>query len=525
MRPALLLSLILLTAPPMYKCGGSRPVPPQPTPFPTPTVEPTPTPTVMPTPSPTATPTAFPTPWPTPAINPADYIPALPTGPTVVVSGDDLAAKLQAAEDDPAFAIVRIEGGGSFTKQVTLKKRTVFDSSTYSIDISGFTDEGAFLVADGVLVEGTWRPPQALLDFWARGNGRNPKDPYLLAVQALTAEQLAGTGTTLLEPTFSLGPQRPAVEVFQALGDNCCSHTGKAQNIAIVGLHIKGRQQEYDGGVRSTVLFGNCHHCTAQNLFLEDTSAIGITFGGSAREEAGNKDNFASDVVGWHNVTTGLPAANVAAINTENGYFFENYGLRLGHNSPRFGGGACFFDLETNSEADHSKNIFVYNNLYDHEGSYVPGNSICLQAPFTSLNKGKVVAANNSIIGGREDREWRYLINGIFLNGLEGCELINNYVFRTGQNAIQAYAIKQCLIQDSDFESTGGGGNPTVMINNSSGNIFRRNNYRDRPDLGINTQAGFVDKCGAGNVYEDNRVGGEVVPSIPVCASTTRQRP
>ena len=107
--------------------------------------------------------------------------------------------------------------------------------------------------------------------------------------------------------------------------------------------------------------------------------------------------------------------------------------------------------------------------------------------------------------------------NGIFLVGLKKCEIINNYVFRTGQNAIQAYALDGCLIQDNDFESTGGGGNFTVMLDSVSNTIFRRNHFRSRPGLTINTQAGFMDKCGKGNVFEDNRVDGKVNPQDRVC--------
>ena len=200
--------------------------------------------------------TAGPTPYPTPNYNPASYIPSVRPGKTVTVRGEDLAQKIQAAQDDASVTAVRIEDGGSITKQVTLRKHTVFDSSTYSCDVQGITDQGQFLIADGVLVEGTWRMPKVLLDYFKFGNGRNWQDPYLLKVQALTAEQLAGTGTTILEPTYVNG-RNPAIEVFQAAGDTIRSHTGAARDIAVIGFHIKGRQKVYDGGVRSTILFGN----------------------------------------------------------------------------------------------------------------------------------------------------------------------------------------------------------------------------------------------------------------------------
>ena len=446
-----------------------------------------------------------PTPYPTPAFDAASFLPPIPRGKTVTVRGENLADKIQAAQDDASVASVRIEGGGSIAKQVTLRKYTVFDSSTYSCDMQGITDLGQFLIADGVRVEGTWRLPQAVVDYFKFGNGRNWQDPYLLKVQALTAEQLAGNGTTILEPTYINGTL-PAIEVFQALGDSVASHTGSARDIAVIGFHIKGRQQIYDGGVRSTILFGNCVKCTAQNNYLEDTGSIGITFGGSALE----KNNYSNQGLVWHNITSGVAAANFAAINTENLLVVENYARRPGHHTPRFGGGVCGFDLETNSAADHSKNIGLYNNLFDYEeasGESV-GNAMCLQDPYHGVNHGRVVAANNIAIGGRADRVHRYMSNGIFLVGLKQCEIVNNYVFRTGQNAIQGYGLDGCRIEDNDLESTGGGGNFTIALVQVVNSTIRRNHFRSRPGLGINTQAGILDNCGKGNVIEDNRVDG-----------------
>jgi len=444
--------------------------------------------------------TQSPAPYPTPVYDPASYVPGVRTGRTATVRGPNLAEKVQAAQDDRSVASVRIEGGGSIEKQVTLRKHTIFDSATYSCDVQGITDYGQFLIADGVRVEGTWRMPKELLDYFKFGNGTNWRDPYLQKVQALTAEQLAGTATTILEPTFVNG-SLPAIEVFQALGDTAASHTGAARDIAVIGFHIKGRQKIYDGGVRSTIQLGNCVHCTAQNNYLEDTGSIGISFGGSALE----KNNYSDRGLIWHNVASGVAAANFAAVNSENLLVIENYALRPGHHNPRFGGGVCGFDLETNSAADHSKNIGVYNNLFDYEGAGLEsaGNALCLQDPYRGPNHGKVTAANNVAIGGRADIVHRYMSNGIFLNGLRQCEVINNYVFRTGQNAVQAYALDGCLIQDNDFESTGGGGNSTIALDHVVNSTFRRNRFRSRPGLTINSQAGIIEKCGKGNSFDE----------------------
>jgi hypothetical protein len=473
-----------------------------------------------------------------PTVRPASYLPAKTPGPTIRISlrnvsiagsaaaavsrrlsvvrataqrTNDLGLLINAANKELTTlgsGAISIEGGGSIKTQVQLDHHTKLDGATYSCDISGLTDYGCFLVGDNVLVEGTYQPPRALLEYFEKGNGRNPQDPVLRAVQSLTAPQLAGNGTTILEPTFANGTV-PAVIVFQAKGDACCSHTGRARNIAIVGFHIRGRQRVYDGGVRSTILLGNCEHCTAQNNYLEDTASIGITFGGSALQN----NYFANDCLAYHNITSGVAAANIASINGENIFVLENYAVRLGHHDPIFGGGVCGFDLETNSAADHSKNIFVANNLYDFEAS-IPagGTAMCLQDPYAGVNHGLVLAHNNIAIGGRNDRLWRYMTNGFLLNGLQGCQIRNNYVFRTGQDAVQAYSIKGCVIEDNDFESTGGGGNPTVLLIRAANTIVRRNRFRDRPGLAINTDSGFVDRCGQNNIFEKNLVEQTPIP-------------
>lgn len=483
----------------------------------------------MPSPSPAI---ARATPYATPDIDPRDYIPPVPVGKTVIVSGENLAKKIQQAQDDDSVTSVRVEGGGSITIPVILRKHTAFDSSTYACDVTdatGFipgvsvTDYGCFLVSDGVLVEGTWRPPQALVDYWEKGDGRNRFDPYLLKVQALTAEQLAGEGTTILESTYTNGGL-PSITVFQTKGDACCSHADKAENVAILGFRIKGRQQTPDGGVRSTVQFGNCHHCLAQYVYLEDTGSIGISFGGSASQvtTVGGTfgGNFSNDSVMYRNVMSGVSAANMATLNAENIFTFENYVRRPGHHDPLFGGGVCGYDHETNSNEDHTRNIWVYNNLFDYEGANRDGagSAVCLQDPYVGPNRGKVVAANNVAIGGRDDRVHRFMSNGIYLVGLKGCEVVNNYVFRTGQNALQGYALNGCLVQDNDFEHTGGGGGVTINLDGVVNSTFRRNNYRDRPGLAISSAAGIIESCGSGNTYEDNRAMGEPRKDCPPAA-------
>lgn len=544
MRLALLIFLALFLYGP---CSKKRPQPipiPQPSPVQSPTPQETPSPLPSPaeTPiaSPTATPFAAPTPAPTPVVDLSKYIPAKPAGVTATISIEaspstrSFSEIIQAAQDDPEIASVHIIGGGSLTEPVILRKYTTFDGSIYSCNITAanvptflarlpkaeadlfrglpVTNYGCMLVADGVYVSGTWRFPQVILDLM-RASG----DPVERARKAALIP--AGEGTTILEPTFSYDAFRPSVEVFQALGDVCCSHTGKAQNITVQGFKIKGRQQIYDGGVRSTILLGNCERCAVTDVYLEDTASIGITAGGSGLE----RDNFARDIVFTRNLTSGVAGANIATINTEDARVFENYVRRPGHHEPKFGGGVCGYDHETNSPADHTRNIYVFNNFYDYEDAMQDGagNAICAQDPYVGDKQtdNNFNILNNVIVGGRGDGARRFLSNGIFLVGLRQFTVVNNHIFRTGQNAMQIYNAQNGLIQDNVFDSTGGGGNPSFWSQGMRDTIVRRNPFFKR-DIPINMEAGFLEKCGQGNTYVDN-----FIPEIGTDHEPTRVCP
>ncbi len=474
-------------------------------------------------------PSGWATPYPTPRFDPASYIPKPRPGITVRVSGhdgEDYAAKLQAAHDNPAVGTI-IAGPGSLKRPVIFRTHTKLDlpkGTALSCDlVEGIqpynkliplTDYGCILLADGVWVEGTRKAPREQIEAITIGNPRNwSTDPHFKKLTALTDEQLAGDTGIILEPTYNLGAGRPAIEVFQALGDVLGSHTGKSQNIAITGVVIKGRQTIYDGGVRSSILLGNCHNCTIQDVFLWNTRSIGVTSGGSARET----NNFSNNVLIWRNSFSQVAAANIAIINGENVIAAENYARKLGHKG--FGGGISAIDIETNSPADHTKNIWIINNLADYENASQEsaGSAFVAQDPFVGMNHGEVVVANNWAIGGRgEYSDHRYMSNGLYLVGLKQCKVINNYVFRTGQNALQAYNLDGCLIQDNDFEHTGGGGNSTVALRGVINSVLRRNHFRSRPGLAINAQSGLAEeKCSRNNIFDNNLVNGELKPQLP----------
>jgi hypothetical protein len=471
-------------------------------------------------PNPTSTPLAdkapalpLPQPVPTPAYDPQSYLKFNP-GRSITVRakrGEDLASLINSAQNQNV-ATVMIAGGGSITNQVRLRRHTVFDDATYSCDTRGRdavsrgdTNNslwyGCFLVDDNVLVEGTWRPPLELEQFF-----KSPSATTLAKVQALTPEQLAGTGTTILEPGFHT--RFPSISVFQAYQDAISQqHEKESKNITIMGFHVVGRQTVYDGGTRQTMIFGNCVDCAAMYNYLDNTRSIGIQFGGYA-----GIGKYANRFLAWRNVFSRVAAANIAVVNGENGLIAENYSLKLGQQG--FGGGISGFDLETNAREDHARNIWVMNGLFDYEGSSQDsaGNAINLQAPGVSGETGAIYAVNNWIIGGRNDGLHRYMANGFLVNAVNGVTIKNNYVYKTGQSAVQWYGKGRgtgtgSFVEDNWFDATGGGGNPSILLLNVSGVTVRRNRFTRDLNTKFGTDLRILDCGGTRNSFLENTNG------------------
>lgn len=455
----------------------------------------------------------LPVPVPTPAYDPQSYIRVSP-GKSITVRatrGEDLASLINAAQKTEAVT-VKIVGGGSIRNQVRLRRHTVFDSATYSCDtrgqdavVPGDTNNslwyGCFLVDSNVLVEGTWRPPVELENFF-----RNPSAGTLAKVQALTPQQLAGTGTTILEPDFHT--KFPSIAVFQAYEDAAVrQHVAESKNISIVGFHVVGRQPIYDGGARQTMTFGNCVNCAAMHNYLDNTRSIGIQFGGS-----GANGKYASNFLAWRNVLSRVAAANIAMVNGENGLIAENYSFRLGHVG--FGGGISGVDLETNGPDDHARNIWVMNALFDYEGSSQDsaGNAINFQAPGLKSGSGGIFAVNNWIIGGRNDGFHRFMSNGVLVHSANGVTIKNNYIYKTAQSAVQWSGTASApgtgsVVEDNWFDATGGGGTPSILFNDVSGVVVRRNRFTVAANTQFGTDLRIQDCGGRRNVFLDNGNG------------------
>lgn len=504
MKTLCLLALAFLIA----DCGKSKPPQPQPTPVPTvtPTPEPTPTaaPTVEPSPSPLPTaspvvspsPTPSPTPqpspvdvaplpvrFPVPAFNPQDFIrsPIVVETITVNTATGDPSTLINAVQSAsyPGPVTISIQGGGSIKTPVRLRHNTRFDDSEYFCDVPGYR---CFTIDDQVMVEGTWRPHATLVKFWDHRTWEN-----LQAVQALTPEQMAGKGTIIWEPTHFDEGGRPAIEVFMPHGQSL-SLQGEVESrgITILGFHIKGRQTKCDGGVRQTFAMGNCVNCAMINNYLEGTGSIGLQFGGSSA--TGNR---ARDSLIYRNVTTNMPAAHVACVNCERVITSQHYAFRIG--AGQCGGGISGYDLETNTEGDWAKDNWVDSSVWDFADSpfgQSAGNGINLNDPGNTPSKnGDNSAVNNWIFGARtRDTKTLYISNCLLVSQLNRTTVSGNYCFKTAQTGLSWFGTGEArgqgsIVEGNVFDSTGGGGGPSVFLNeNTEGVTIKKNLFWKHPD-------------------------------------------
>jgi hypothetical protein len=102
--------------------------------------------------------------------------------------------------------------------------------------------------------------------------------------------------------------------------------------------------------------------------------------------------------------------------------------------------------------------------------------------------------------------------NGFFVNSVNGVTIKNNYVYKTGQSAVQWVGAGRgtgagSFIEDNWFDATGGGGNPSILLIDTSGVTVRRNKFTLDPNTKFGTDL-RIRNCGdTSNVFLDNNNG------------------
>lgn len=454
-----------------------------------------------------------PAPQPTPQIDLTSYGGPPPSAPIKTVSarnGEDLGLLINAANAELVLTrkgSIAVTGGGILRTQAVVDVPITFDGGTYDCQTQTPWG-GCILLGDGVTAKGTWTTPQFV-----------PSDTAEQRLQKAKAVR----GTTFIEPTYRLNAATPAVTIFQAKRDTTnSSHTDSPQKVSVIGFHFVGAQTVYDGGIRSTIQFGNCHDCLESNNFYDTTASIAMEFGGDPA-----KGNYSKHCLSYRSVFFRVPAANLAAINSEDTLFIEPTILAPSRNAP-WGGGVSGVDLEPNTPVDRMTGVGIYNAYISFEGSerYGAGNGIAIQNPYRLVN-GKianVTVANTIIRGGFLSDLTRTLSNGIFVNGeVPGLKIINTFIRGTGQSCISlAGGGEGYLIRDVRCESTASAGSSSAIeLHGIKGAQFIHNYIYDAPGTRFST-ASIFRECddSRNNVFKDNVVTSALAKQMGAVVST-----
>lgn len=454
-----------------------------------------------------------PAPHPTPRINFASYGGPPASAPVKTITarrGDDLGALINAANAEllkTRRGSISVTGGGTIRTQAIVDFPITFDGGTYVCQTQT-PFAGCVLLGDNVTAKGTWVTPQF-----------SPSDSAEQRLQKVKSVR----GTTFVEPTYQLNGYTPAVTIFQAKRDTTDGgHTDAPQRVSVIGFHFVGAQTVYDGGVRSTIQFGNCHSCFESNNFYDTTASIGMEFGGDPA-----KGNYSQHCLSYRSVFYRVPAANLAAINSDDTLFIEPTVLAPSRNAP-WGGGVSGIDLEPNVPTDHMTRVGIYNAFISFEGSerFAAGNGIAIQNPY-QISDGRVsdvTVANTIIRGGFFSDLTRTLSNGIFVNGpIPNLKIINTFIRGTGQSCVSlAGGGDGYLIKDVQCESTASAGSSSaIQLHGVRGAQFIHNYIYDAPGTNWST-ASIFRECddSRNNIFKDNVVTSALAKNLGAVVST-----
>jgi hypothetical protein len=331
------------------------------------------------------------------------------TGGRAVVAnqfaGADLGAKINAADAalGTSPGIIHVYGGGTLTTKVHLTSYHTlhFHDGTYTL-ISDW--------AEGILTEFGY-----------------------IRLDDHTTVRGDGWGTIIEEPNLLNRPKvfEPYISGTQISG---YYFAGKAKEITIRDLQIKGIHTQASNGTYSTVELGNCHNCTVDRLFLNQTTGNGITIGGG-----GYVGNHADGVTVTNCLLYQVQNQGINIVNGRNVHISHN---TLKSHGRIAGSNGTGIDLETNTPLDIMQSVNIIGNVLDFRDSLqsAAGNGIAVQNSGTP-NFGPVKVEGNTLIGANlNSTDAGKMTIGVFVGAsTRNVSVIGNTIQRTGQEGIISY--------------------------------------------------------------------------------------
>lgn len=319
-----------------------------------------------------------------------------------------------------------------------------------------------------------------------------------------------GRGTILVESTY-LNHGTILAPYAGSILTNGYHHTGVTRRATLRDLQLKGRVTKASNGTASTVDLGNCHDCLVENLFLNQTTANGITVGGLSYEstldgcDVGVKSNqCASGVIVRNNYLFQVQNQGLNVVNGQHVQITNN--LIKDHNRLS-GSNGTGIDLETNANSDTLKDITIEGNTLDFRNSPQPsaGNGINIQSS-GQKNYGPVVVKNNTLIGDDLTATAAgHMVYGIIVTaGTKHVTIVNNTIQRTSNSGIAAYGTHHVIEGNKLISVSRAADNAAINLIGAT-NCVVKNNTIKTGLVALGDNGRIAETSGANsNIFEAN---------------------
>lgn len=399
--------------------------------------------------------------------------------------GADLGAKINAcdAKLGPRPGEIRVSGGGALRTQVRLSDNRVlrFSAGVYA----NHATQTAIILGDDNAVVG---------DGW---------DTVLMESSFITKADPSKTPL--------------AWTVIQTRADYEGGKTGVTRNVRVSDLKIQGYGAGPVHSTPQTIALGNCHGCTVERVWLNETRTIGVQVGGSSAS-----GNYADGVTVRDNLFRGVGSQNIAVVNGQNVLITRNTVKTSGRSDKV---STQVIDVEPNVSTDRIGNIEISGNEIDVRESVIGSNNgIAFQNTVRAMQTKPSRIVGNKVIGGNNaSNSWMPV--GISLAGTtRDIEIADNLVQGTSGPAIVFYPgggghLRPRVSRNKIVHSGAGGGSSyAIEVGDTTGGVFRDNEIVQSTSVPGNGQ--LVETGSSSNSYYNTRYSGNTFAGLTLRPSS-----
>ncbi|CAN5220810.1 hypothetical protein BH18ACI2_BH18ACI2_15460 [soil metagenome] len=341
---------------------------------------------------------------------------------------------------------------------------------------------------------------------------------------------LEGRGWETIIEESSVPRQFTAIQNYA----NKVSNGATSRNIHIRNLQVKGAQPPgvYDS-TDQTVSLGNCHNCSVENVFFNETNAIGLQFGASstlgsdpgpdlqARGITQALGRYADQVTVRNCLFYRVASQNLALVNGQNVVFEKNTFKDPYQNEAGVAGPYVqILDLECNEANDRLFNVVIAGNTLDATNSLGNSTGYSINGIAVNATAGtgrNILVKNNTLIGGplktdAQGTPGAKMLWGIVVaaggGSIRDVTVTGNVMQKLGAPALALYGAKNIEIHDNLAVSTATSGFSAIYIEGSTNNKIYRNVLRKDPQTTCSCSVEITEVDGSDrNTYWENTGG------------------